>query len=255
MKLQKNGLRFLQMVVIVLLVMALFMPKNPNRSLITVIAVTGIVGALLLFLIPLLPRLPKGWKPRQTKRKAKPVGTDQPTDMETLLLRQISYQITGKLQSAYPKATWDFIKHPKIQRFMSGESIRIRTNETKDFNFAEVRMDTYGNLTLSMMTIETLKRQPGKEPDSPQVDPESWYTLIGKPLLTNLIGDLQARGHQKLYINEQGEIYIQNGTVPEIKGTFEHFPPRNYWTALADILIRDELEAEETEKALEISWA
>lgn len=257
MKLQKNGLHFLQMVVIVLFIMALFMPNLPNRILVTVIAVTGIVGTLLLFLIPLLPRLPKLRKHHRPKRKPKVPDNRQPPDMETLLLRQISYQITGKLQSAYPKATWDFIKAPKVERFIGGEPMRIRTNGTKDFNFAEVAMDLYGNLTLSMMTIETLKRQPAGEgtEEAPQVDPESWYTLIGKPLLTNLVGDLQARGHQKLYINEQGEIYIQNGTVPEVKGVFDHFPPKNYWAALSDILIRDELEASETDNALEISWA
>ena len=87
------------------------------------------------------------------------------------------------------------------------------------------------------------------------VDPESWYSLIGKPLLTELIGDLQARGHQKLFINEAGEIFIfDNNNNPEIKDTFQHFPPRDYWTALTDIFHRDELKAKETGNTLELSW-
>lgn len=252
----KNGLKFLQIIVIVLFASAFFMPDHSNRTLVLAIAVIGIIGALLLFLIPLLPRLPKIQKSRRKKKMPK-TAAYQPSDMENLLLRQISYQITAKLQSAYPKATWDFIRQPDINRLISGEPMRIRTKNTNDFNFAEVRMDSYGSLMLSMMTIETLKRRPSDESpeDNPaQVDPESWYTLIGKPLLVNLVGDLQARGHQKLFINEQGQIYIENGNTPEIKGTFEYFPPRNYWAALTDILIRDELEATETEQALEISW-
>ena len=107
-----------------------------------------------------------------------------------------------------------------------------------------------------MMTIESLK--PKAEPPGTdfigQVDPQSWHTLIGKPLLSNLIGDLQARGHQKLFISENGEIFIKNGDSKEIKGTFEHFPPQNYWAALTDIFIRDELNAKETEGSLELSW-
>lgn len=86
------------------------------------------------------------------------------------------------------------------------------------------------------------------------MDPQSWYTLIGKPLLSNLIGDLQARGHQKLFVSENGEIFIKNGDSKEIKGTFEHFPPKEYWAALTDIFILDELNAKETEDTLELSW-
>ena len=120
-----------------------------------------------------------------------------------------------------------------------------------------------------MMTITDFTPLPGqKNPDDTKtdksnnpaeapvhVDPESWYSLIGKPLLTELIGDLQARGHQKLFINEAGEIFIfDNNNRPEIKDTFQHFSPRDYWAALKDIFHRDELKAKETENTLELSW-
>ena len=44
-----------------------------------------------------------------------------------------------------------------------------------------------------------------------------------------LVGDLQARGYEKLFINEQGDVYILNGTEPEVRGKLEHFPPKDYW--------------------------
>lgn len=69
-----------------------------------------------------------------------------------------------------------------------------------------------------------------------------------------MIGDLQARGHQKLFINESGEIFILNGDTPEVKAAFEHFPPKAYWNALTDIFIHDELNAKETSGTLELSW-
>lgn len=256
MNMQKNGMKFLRFIVALLFVAALFLPKNTNRYLITAIAAIGIVVTAWMFLLPLLSRLPKVGNRRKASPSSDSDEAEPVTDMETLLWRQISYQITGKLKSAYPEATWDFSKRPSVDRLLAGKPLRIRTTGTKNYNFAEVRMDQFGNLVIQMMTIEALKGRAVKagEPQTPQVDPESWYTLIGRPLLTNLVGELQARGHQKLYINEKGEIYVQNGDTQEVKGTFEHFPPRNYWTALSDIFIHDELNAKETEQALELSW-
>ena len=72
------------------------------------------------------------------------------------------------------------------------------------------------------------------------VDPESWYSLIGKPLLTELIGALQARGHQKLFINEAGEIFFDGNNSAEIKDTVQHFTPSDYWAAVMDIFTLDE---------------
>ena len=85
-------------------------------------------------------------------------------------------------------------------------------------------------------------------------DPESWYSLIGKKKLENLIGQLHAKGHHKLYINENGQIYIQNGDTAEIKDCFDYFPPRNYWDILISIFQKDELTAKEKDQALELSW-
>ena len=65
-----------------------------------------------------------------------------------------------------------------------------------------------------------------------------------------LVGDLQARGYEKLFINEQGDVYILNGTEPEVRGKLEHFPPKE----LTEIFTEDELTTEETEQALELSW-
>ena len=210
----------------------LFVPDNINRSVIAGIALAGILGSLLFLIVPRLPRIPS---PALKRKSAYSSGNpDGITDMETLLWRQISYQVTGKLKSAYPDATWEFTKEPNVDSLLNGNALRIRTFHTKEYNFAEVRLDRYGELVLSMMTIESLK--PKAEPTGTdsigQVDPQSWYTLIGKPLLSNLIGDLQARGHQKLFISENGEIFIKNGDSKEIKGTFEHFPPSQHLAAI-----------------------
>ena len=86
--------------------------------------------------------------------------------------------------------------------------------------------DEYGNLHLQMLTVSALKRKGNKDasPDTPKVDPASWYSLIGKPFLVEMIGNLQAKGHQKLFIGEQGDVYILNGKEPEVKGKLGAFP-------------------------------
>ena len=118
-------------------------------------------------------------------------------------------------------------------------------------------MDEYGSLHLQMLTVSALKRKGNKDasPDTPKVDPASWYSLIGKPFLVEMIGNLQAKGHQKLFIGEQGDVYVLNGKEPEVKGKLEHFPPKAYWPALLQVFADDELEAAETENAVEITWA
>mgnify|MGYP000491317217 CR=1 FL=1 len=128
---------------------------------------------------------------------------------------------------------------------------------------------SYGGLQLCGSTYEPIRIsgtsnadhcQPQKavtvtdEDDVPFADPESWYSLIGKKKLENLIGQLHAKGHHKLYINENGQIYIQNGDTAEIKDCFDYFPPRNYWDILISIFQKDELTAKEKDQALELSW-
>lgn len=250
-----HSMIFLKMIVAILFVVLLFAPRTINRSLLAVIAITGIIGAFLLLVIPILPRIRKPQLNRQNKLKKRP-SSEPLSGSEALLWKQISYQITDKLKSAFPKATWEFVRQPKINDLLNGNTIRIRTRNTGNYNFAEFHLNQYGYLALELLTIESLKRQAVPEPkdDTPQIDPKSWYTLVGKPVLVNLIGDLQARGYQKLFINETGEIFIRNENTPEIKGTFEDFPPKSYWPALADIFIEDELEAKELEHELELSW-
>ena len=102
---------------------------------------------------------------------------------------------------------------------------------------------THLYLELQMLTISSLKKSniSSEEGDTPEADPESWYTLIGKVKLENLIGQLHAKGHKKLYINESGQIYIQNGDTQEIKDRFDYFPPRNYWDVLITLFQKEDL--------------
>ena len=252
MNTQKKFLKVLSMLTIILLIATIFIPGNGNRN---AVASIGILGILMLFLSTLLPKIYKltlnllknqaKTSPWSSLKSSEPVS-----ETEELLWRQISYQITDKLQAAFPNATWEFQKPPSMKQLLCGNPIRLRTFHTEDYNFAEARMNQYGYLELQMLTIASLKKTVTvtDEDDVPFADPESWYSLIGKKKLENLIGQLHAKGHHKLYINENGQIYIQNGDC------FDYFPPRNYWDILISIFQKDELTAKEKDQALELSW-
>ena len=244
----------LQITVLCLFAAAFLLPKGSQSYLMTGIAAAGVLVSLAILIIPPLAsglrklRIPTG--------RATDTGNGN-SDLETILIRQISYQITDYLQSAYPDATWEFAEEMKLPRLLNGRPTRISTRNTGEYNFAEVSMNQYGSLHLQMLTVSALKRKGDRSasPDTPKVDPASWYSLIGKPFLVEMIGNLQAKGHQKLFIGEQGDVYILNGKEPEVKGKLEHFPPKAYWPALLQVFADDELEAAETENAVEITWA
>ena len=270
-KKERKSIQFIRITVIALLLALLFPSGHGNRSVITGIALAIIGGSFLYLPISRMMRksirsLLKGFKlsKKHSSRKQK----DAIFEMDTLLIRQIGYQITDKIKAAYPEASWEYTRPLKVESLLNCNIFRIRTFHTGDYNFAEVSLDRYGHLKLFMMTIKDFTPLPGQQdPNHPEsgdsdaledpsvhVDPKSWYSLIGKPLLTEVIGDLQARGHQKLFINEAGEIFILTDNTPDVKDTLEHFPPKDYWSALMDIFIRDELQAREINNTLELSW-
>lgn len=254
MKSMKNIRKALQITVLLLFAAAFLIPKDSRSYLMTGIAAAGVVISLAMLLFPVLT---SGLRKLRISTGRKTPAPDRNPDLETILLRQISYQITDYLQSAYPDATWEFAEEMKLPRLLNGRPTRISTRNTGEYNFAEVSMNQYGSLHLQMLTVSALKRKGDRSasPDTPKVDPTSWYSLIGKPFLVEMIGNLQAKGHQKLFIGEQGDVYILNGKEPEVKGKLEHFPPKAYWPALLQVFADDELEAAETENAVEITWA
>ncbi len=248
MKCKKKKSKIRQVSQILLIVFAaslIFTPVNADSAFITAITIVVAVGIIFLLI----------FKYRNARLKA--VSVTEIPDTETLLWRQISYQITDKLRGTFPEATWEFVKQPELNYLLSSNPIRIRTYNTSTYNFAEFRVDQYGHLNLELLTISSLKRKCDvKSPsESSVINPESWYSLIGKQALMEIIGDLQARGHQKLFISETGEIFIQNGDIRESRGILENFPPKSHWDVLSDILIQDELDATETENTLELSWS
>lgn len=256
-QMKSKGMLFFKIVTAVLLVMALFVPDQ-NRNLFLGIIAFGLIGTVFLALAPRI-QLPK--LPRCTKRIRRAKSPDKPPfdDIRSALLCQLSHRVTDKLRSAYPDATWDWEKRPSTERLLNGKAVRICVTHAGEFTHAEINIDAYGSLRLKMMRIQPLS-QTGQSPDEtpapepPVVDCSSWYELIGANVLSHLITDLNARGYSTLSINEGGEIIIVENEKPVVKDTFQNFPGKNYWEELVSIFADNELKAEITDTALQISW-
>ena len=88
----------------------------------------------------------------------------------------------------------------------------------------------------------------------PATDCASWYELIGKNVLQEVITDLNARGYTSLSINENGDVYIMDQDTPIIKERFSNFPSRKYWDTLTEIFEQNELRVNSTGNTLVLSW-
>ena len=113
---KSNRKNFLQFVVLVLFLAALFVPQDANRLLIAGIALIGIGVTLFSYLLPLFTERLKNREHKLRKRPERTRHLEGTPDLETILWRQIKFQITGKLKEAFPDATWDFVKEPPLSQ-------------------------------------------------------------------------------------------------------------------------------------------
>ncbi len=120
---KSNRKKFLQFVVLVLFLAALFVPQDANRLLIAGIALIGIGVTLFSYLLPLFTERLKNREHKLRKRPERTRHLEGTPDLETILWRQIKFQITGKLKEAFPDATWDFVKEPPLSQILDGGTI------------------------------------------------------------------------------------------------------------------------------------
>ena len=172
-KAEHKSIKMIKAAAIILFLALLFTPEQRNRSVIAGIAITGIAGSFLFLLMPMLPHIsaPSFLRNTHTHKRKKQKKEVPFFDMETLLIRQISYQVTDKIKAAYPEASWKYTRPIKAESLLNCDIIRIRTFHTGDYNFADVSLDRYGHLKLFMMTITDFTPLPGqKNPNHPDTD-------------------------------------------------------------------------------------
>lgn len=178
---------------------------------------------------------------------------------EKIMMRHISNRISEKLKSAYPEATWQYAPEPALGYILNGGTVRIETENTGTYDHADIQFDKYAKLQIQMLIIgefasQNTKAVSSKPSTPPIIDVEAWYRLIAQNILDNAVTDANAKGHKKLYIKENGDIITKSGNKQKLIDTLSHFPGKNYWKELQDILTADDLTGSIDKDQFVISW-
>ena len=188
-------------------------------------------------------------------------------EYETMLVH-ISLRITEKLKSAYPQAVWQWKDTPDLQDILKGGTIRILVENMDTYTHADISFDRFGRIHVEPMVIgsfadaengKSAKPEPGgadeeTTPEPSVVDVRVWYDLIGQKALEELITDLNANGHTKLTIKENGDIVVNRQKKEVLKGTLDSFPAKSCWEELVLLLAEDELKGKIAGNTLQVSW-
>lgn len=219
----------------------------------------------------------------------KPVKTDSAPEPETepagpasprpapdireseVMLLHIALRITEKLKSAYPQSLWQWKDTPSLQDILAGGTVRILVENMDAYTHADISFDRFGRIHVEPMTIGSFAEPSGNDagagtkagatetaeetpPEPSVVDVRVWYELVGQKVLESQITELNANGHTKLTIKENGDIVITSQKKERLKGTLDSFPAKSYWEELVLLLAEDELKAKITGNTLQVSW-
>lgn len=273
--------------IITLLVLAAFFPKGSSQKLMA----GAIILWLLLILGGFLARHSEkktmhtflqrlrtftAGKHRQDKANATSLIQDPaelPQEKESVcpfseqdierMLCHISLRITDKLKSAYPQAVWQWKNKPSLKDILAGVTLRIVVENMEEYNHADICFDRFGRIHVQPLVVGSFNPSPQdtapefteEEPKDPSVvDVSVWYELVGQKVLESLITELNAGGHTKLTIKENGDVVIRQNKKELLKTTLKSFPGKNYWEELISTLEENELKARIAGDSLQVSW-
>lgn len=269
----------IRILIVTLLVLAVFMPKKYSETAMMIAMAVWllIVGGSFIL---------KQFKKRKGKKKtiqlikvnrSTPLPGAEPAPVITpkasvspefeqdqeLMMQHISLRIAEKLKSAYPQSTWQWIKKPSVHDLLNGTTARIKVDGMDKFTHADITFDRFGRIHVTPMEIglfgaATSDTDSGEAEDTPKeppvVDVKAWYELIGQTVLETQITNLNANGHSKLTIKENGDIVINRQKKEVLVTTLDAFPAKNYWEDLVKLLEENELNAKIAGNSLQVSW-
>ena len=207
-------------------------------------------------------------EPAEPAAPAKPAPDSRET--ETMLLH-IALRITEKLKSAYPQSVWQWKDTPSLQGILAGGTVRILVENMDAYTHADISFDRFGRIHVEPMTIGSFAEPSGNgtsagpgtgdadaaeemPPEPSVVDVRVWYELVGQKVLEAQITDLNANGHTKLTIKENGDIVVNRQKKEVLKGTLDSFPAKSCWEELVLLLAEDELKGKIAGNTLQVSW-
>lgn len=213
-----------------------------------------------------LPNIQAGGMPNTTAfQESSSVPQKDPGRLEKeneLMLRHIALRITDKLKSAYPQAVWQWREKPSLSSVLAGDTVRICVENMAQYTHADISFDRFGRIHIEPMVIGEFipeEKSDGSATEEttsepPVVDVRVWYELIGQQILEEQITDLNANGHSRLTVKENGDIVITRQKKEVFRAHLEAFPPKSYWPELLNVLNENELKGKISGNQLQISW-
>ena len=274
----------IKLLVISLILLAIFFQKERSQKLMALAVILWVAVTAGIFLFRQSGKLAKKCSPhfaslKQARKKTgaaaeksaeaepetEPTSPAKPSpdngETETMLLH-IALRITEKLKSAYPQSVWQWKDTPSLHDILAGGTTRILVENMDAYTHADISFDRFGRIHVEPMTIGSFAEPSADSqddaeetpPEPPVVDVRVWYELVGQKVLESQITDLNANGHTKLTIKENGDIVITRQKKEVLKGTLDSFPAKSYWEELVLLLAEDELKGKITGNTLQVSW-
>lgn len=213
-----------------------------------------------------LPNIQAGGMPNTTAfQESSSTPQKNPDRLEKeneLMLRHIALRITDKLKSAYPQAVWQWRDKPSLSSVLKGNTVRICVENMAQYTHADISFDRFGRIRIEPMVVGEFipeEKSGGADEEEtpaepPVVDVRVWYELTGQKILEEQITDLNANGHSRLSVKENGDIVITRQKKEVFRAHLEAFPPKSYWPELLNVLSENELKGKISGNQLQISW-
>lgn len=183
-----------------------------------------------------------------------PAGPDPA--LVNLLLLHTNYRISAFLTGYYPNVRWEW-KVANPGRFVvTGGMGRIRVYGIPDYDYADVTLDQKARLNIVLLKIAPVGAAAPAAPDTPAFNPQAWFEMQGRELLTRVITELDSRGHKKAFLKEDGSLCVQplEGGGEIVADTFPSFPEKVYWSRLAEVLKQNGLAATVMDHYIQVAW-
>lgn len=258
-----------------ILALAILAPKKPGQIAIVILFC---LWGLFLFVYALYS-INRNIKRTPRRRKTRPFERLRNTEVKVLspkrekgitlssedvqfLITQFRLRISEKLKSAYPNAIWKWMVAPSLKELIDGNTVRIQVENMGNYTHADVCFDGYGRIHVEPMTIGSFIPEDDKKSDADNeapkepavVDVKAWFDMIGKIVLDKQITELNAQGHSKLTIKENGDIVVGYNHKEKLLCTLDAFPGKNYWEDLRNVLNDNGLDSKIAGNSLQISW-
>ena len=182
---------------------------------------------------------------------------------EAFLIRQINIRITELLKESYPNVIWLWESRPAVDAICRGGTWRICLQNTDPFNYGDVRIDSCGQISISLIQIVDLqgtdqvksaKDDLTAEELLEKPDVRQWYEANGEKCLMRLIDELNTQGHKKLTILDDGTVVVSTTGEGRVVEELKNFPPRMMWRELCQLLKEDQSEASVRPNSLQLAW-